>query len=146
MRDELQYSVVVTWDNDTGGEVNIGHFPGLRLDMPVEFGGEGRYPCPDELFLSAVAACLLTTFLYFKKTMKIELERFHVSARQRIGKPKEDGYRITRIDASITVKVKSQERRKAERCVELAKKYCHITRTLETAVPIRISTQIEVEN
>lgn len=146
MKDKLQYSVEVTWDNHTGGEVNIGRFPGLRLDMPVEFGGEGRYPCPDELFLSAVSACLLTTFLYFKKGMKIELEEFHVSAKQTIEKPKTDGYRMTGIDASIRVKVRRQDRRKAEKCVELARKYCHITRTLETAIPIRISTEIQVGN
>lgn len=146
MKDELEYRVEVTWDKETGGEADIEHFPALRLDIPVEFGGGGRYPCPDELFLSAVAGCLLTTFLYFKKVMKLHLEDFHVSAKQTIEKPKQDGYRITGIDALISVKVKTQERRKAERCVELAKQYCHITRTLETAIPLRISTQIQLEN
>ena len=145
MKDELEYNVEVKWDNQTGGEVDIGHFPTLRLDMPVEFGGEGRYPCPDELFLSAVAACLLTTFLYFRKAIKFHLEGLHVSAKQTIEKPKVDGYRIRGIDASIRVKVKTQERRRAEKCVELAKKYCHITRSLETAIPIHISTQVELK-
>jgi len=142
----MEYRVDVKWNNELGGEVEIRHFSALRLDMPVEFGGGGRYPCPDELFLSAVAACLLTTFLYFRKRMKFHLEGFHVSAKQTIEKPKVDGYRITGIDALIRVKVRSRDRRKTERCVELAKKYCHITRSLETAIPIRISEQIQVQS
>lgn len=146
MKDELEYNVEVKWDNQTGGEVDMGHFPILRLDMPVDFGGAGRYPCPDELFLSAVAACLLTTFLYFKKALKFHLQEYHVSAKQTIEKPGADGYRITGIDALIRVKVKAQERRKAEKCLELAKKYCHITRSLETAIPLRISEQIQVQS
>lgn len=145
MEDELEYVVGVKWDNQTGGTVDIGHFPPLRLDMPVEFGGGGRYPCPDELFLSAVASCLLTTFLYFKRAIKLDLKEFDVSARQTIDKPKASGYRISGIEALIRVKVRKQERRNAEKCIELAKRYCHITRTLETAIPIRISTQIQLE-
>ncbi len=146
MKDRLEYRVDVTWDKETGGAVNIGHFPSLRLDMPTDFGGRGRHPCPDELFLSAIAACLLTTFLYFKNTMRFPLEEFHVSATQTIEKPKIDGYRIMGIEALIRLKVKSEERPKAERCVELAKRYCHITRTLETAIPIHISTQFQSDD
>ena len=50
----LEYVAELIWDNQSGGEINIRNFPPIKLDTPVEFGGKGKYPCPDELFVSAM--------------------------------------------------------------------------------------------
>lgn len=61
----MSFPVELKWDGETGATA-LTKGQQLKVDMPVEFGGLGRAPCPDELLAASVAGCLLTTFLYFK--------------------------------------------------------------------------------
>ena len=67
----LKYRVNVSWNDESGGTVQMEKFPTFRLDMPVEFGGQGRFLGPEELLLASVGGCLLTTLVWFKKQMRI---------------------------------------------------------------------------
>jgi hypothetical protein len=40
-----EYEERLIWNGESGGKIEDGKLTGLRLDMPVEFGGGGRYPC-----------------------------------------------------------------------------------------------------
>jgi organic hydroperoxide reductase OsmC/OhrA len=141
----LKYQVKLLWDKRSGAEVSIGEFPKLKLDMPAEFGGEGKYPCPDELFLSAVGGCLLTTFLYFKNKINLRLNGLKISVIGTIDmiSPAE-GYRVTGIEATMQVEVEESEKVKAEKCARLSEEYCHITRTLEGVIPIKVLKEIKL--
>jgi uncharacterized OsmC-like protein len=141
--EELRFQANLTWDGESGGEVSAGKFQGLKLDMPTEFGGKGRYPCPDELFLSAVAGCLLTTFLYFKKRLSVHVIGFRISISATL-RGGAEGYRLAGMEATILAEAKKSNEPEVKRCIELAKRYCHITRTLEKAVPIKILDRIMV--
>jgi len=140
----LKYEVVLAWDKETGGEAHIGSFPAIRLDMPVEFGGKGRFPCPDELFFSAVGGCLLTTFLYYKKKLRLRLKGLQIPVKGTVDFTGKKGYEITGIEA--TFKIETDETERAKECAELAKHYCHIARSLEPTIPIKISTKIKHTN
>jgi uncharacterized OsmC-like protein len=139
----LEFGVKLRWDGETGGEVDIGRFPALKLDMPIRFGGKSRYPCPDELFLSSVAGCLLTTFLYFKSKLHVQLERFEISISGSLDTELE-GHRMAGIEAIIHVEAKKIDEINVRRCIELTKKYCHITRTLEKVMSIKIVEKMNV--
>jgi organic hydroperoxide reductase OsmC/OhrA len=141
---KLEYEVKLIWDNESGGDAYISGFPKLKLDMPVEFGGKGRFPCPDELFFSAVGGCLLTTFLYFKERLKLNLRGLQVSVRGTVDSVGPKGYRIKDIEATFHVEVDEEEKLKAEECTELARDYCHLTRSLERGIPIEVWSEIEV--
>lgn len=106
----LKYKVELIWDMESGGKVHIRKFPLLRLDMPVEFGGKGRFACPDELFFSAVGGCLLTTFLYFKEKLKLHLRGLQVLVKGMAELIGTEGYRITGIEAIIHIKVSRRDR------------------------------------
>jgi len=138
---DLRYEVELAWDKETGGEARSGSFPVIRLDMPVEFGGKGRFPCPDELFFSAVGGCLLTTFLYYKKKLRLRLGGLQVLIKGSVDFIGKKGYEITGIEA--TLKIETDDTERAKECAELAKYYCHITRSLEPAIPIKVSTNIK---
>lgn len=140
----LKYEVELTWDGETGGEAHIGSFPALRLDMPVDFGGKGKFPCPDELFFSAVGGCLLTTFLYFKEKLRLHLRGLQVSVKGAVDLIGKKRYQIMGIEALIKVETDENERLKAKECAELARDYCHITRSLEPSFPIKISAEIQI--
>ncbi len=130
------------WDGESGGEISIGNHPPLRLDTPVEYGGRGRYPCPDELFLSAIGGCLLTTFLYFKRKVRLHLEGLQISVSGNVNLIGPEGYRITDLKAVLRVKTSKGEESNVKKCVEWAKDYCHITRAL--TVPIKLEHKIEL--
>ena len=132
----------LTWDGQSGAEVTIGTTHTLRLDMPPEFGGMGRYPCPNELFFASIGGCLLTEFLYFKKQLNFTLKGLHVDVEGTEEMSGLEGYRITRIKATLTVETIESDQYEAETCAELTKKYCPLTRTLEKAVRVDIITEI----
>ncbi|MEM3527682.1 MAG: OsmC family protein [Candidatus Bathyarchaeia archaeon] len=142
---DLDFRVKLRWDGKTGGTVYIDGRPRLRLDMPVDFGGGGKYPCPDEIFLSSIAGCLLTTFLYFKAKLHVQVEKFEVSVEGILG-VRADGYEVERVDAHLFIESRDVDEANLRRCVELTRKYCHITRTLEKAFPIRIFEEIRTIN
>jgi len=141
----LDFRVNLRWDGKTGGRVYIAGRPRLRVDMPVEFGGGGRYPCPDEIFLSSIAGCLLTTFLYFKDKLHVQAKRLEISIEGVLG-AKADGYEVERVDAHFRIEPGDVDEANLRRCVDLTKRYCHITRTLEKAFPIRIFEEIKSVN
>ena len=139
--EHLEYQIHLFWDGESGGKID---FKGsaLRLDTPVEFGGKGRYPCPDQLLFSAVGGCLLTTFLYFQRKLSFHLNGFHITVGGDIDLDGPEGYRITRIKAILHVKTIEGEDAKAKDCAKLTKDFCHITRALEKVVPTEISAEV----
>jgi len=140
--EKLKYEANLVWDGESGAEVCIGQRHRLRLDMPVEYGGKGRFPCPDELFFSAAGGCLVTTYLYFMRKLRLRLRGLQVSVKGTVGSAGPSGYRIRGIEAAIHVEVDGEERSKAEECAELTRRYCHITRSLEPAFPVEVSIDV----
>jgi len=137
----LKFRVSVSWDDVSGGEVQLEKFPTFGLDMPIEFGGKGRFLGPEELLLSSVGGCLLTTLVWFKKQMDIaSLEELKVGVEGTWEKMRE-GWRITKIDATIKFQAKEDEQEKVEECVEMAKNFCHITRSLEKGILVEVHTE-----
>jgi len=134
----LEYEITLVWDTKSGGRAFIRDFRPLEFDMPTEFGGGSRFPCPDEHLFSAVGGCLLTTFLYFRKRLRLSLRDLRVSVRGTVDSVGPKGYRITGIEASIAVEVDAREKSKAEKCAELTKDYCHIARSVEAGFPVKV--------
>ena len=138
----LEYNIRLLWDEESGGEAYVRNFPPLQFDMPTDFGGKSRSPCPDELFFSAIGGCLVTTFLYFKNRLDLKLLGLRVSVQGTVGSVGLKGYRIKSIKTALYVEVDEKETVKAEKCAELAKEFCHLTRSLERGVPIEAQYEI----
>jgi uncharacterized OsmC-like protein len=112
--------------------------------MPLEFGGKNRFPCPDDLFFSAIGGCILTTFLYFKNKIKLNLRDLRIVVQGKVNSVGAKGYRIMGIEVFINVETDEREKSKAEKCVELAKDYCHLTRSIEQGIPIKILYDVKI--
>ncbi len=138
---KLSYTVSVEWDGETGGYARLGKGKEVRVDTPPEFQGRGVGYCPDELFVSSIASCVLTTFLYFKNKLKLELKGLSVKAYMKVVR-EETGYWIRGLEIKVTGSVEKEEREKFMKCLQLAKKYCHITRALSD-VGLQITGEIK---
>lgn len=139
----LRYGAAVRWDKESGGEVSCKNTVDFRVDTPTEFSGTGRYPCPDQVFLASLGGCLLTTFLHFKRRFDFEVEDVRVSVDGEVALVGAEGYRTEWVEVILHIKVKSGEGTLARRCAELARDYCHITRTIEKALPITVYVEVE---
>lgn len=136
----LRFRVQLLWDGETGAESKTSKGT-IQMDMPEEFGGLGRSPCPDEVFLSAIGGCLITTFLFFKRRFNAYIKDLSVNV---------DGdvafingtYRITKVTAKLRISTIESERERAERCGRLAVKYCHITNSIKPAIDVEVTYEI----
>ena len=139
---ELGYRVELTWDGETGGSVECDDCGDLRIDMPEEFSGNGQSPCPDQLFLASLGGCLLTTFLHFAKRLQLEVQDVNVFVEGKIFLRKGVGYRISLVEAKIRVIADAEDMELAEKCSELARDYCHITRSIEDSIQVDVSIEV----
>jgi len=139
---ELDYSVEARWDGSTGGVAEAGDFK-VGFDTPPEYGGRGSAPCPDQLFLAALGGCLLNTFISFKNRLGAETVDVSVSVSCRVELRGGEGYRLASVSATLNIVSVHRMEALNRRCAELAVEHCHLTRSIESAVPVDCVIRVE---
>ncbi len=139
--EQLEYHAQSTWDGKTGGTTTISDDRQIVYDTPTTYGGRGMGICPDEIFVSAVLGCLNNTFLDFQRRFELKLVSLDLKGKA-TAKFDGEGYTITGISISGEVVVGKDELETGERCIELMKEYCHLTRTIKTCIPIEYDFSI----
>jgi len=142
----LNYEARGIWDRKTGGRIRFPGLPDVRFDTPISFGGLGAYACADQLFLSSLAACLITTFLFFKRKLRFTPISVEANVKARIALVRGRGYRFSGIKADLLVFSKTDDLVVARRCADLAIAYCHLTRTIGEVVPMRVKSRVRVRS
>ncbi|MEM2110058.1 MAG: OsmC family protein [Candidatus Odinarchaeota archaeon] len=141
MSENLEYNVKLEWDKKTGGQAYFKENPPLKFDMSKEFGGEGKHYCSDEIFLAAISGCLLETYLYISKKMRLKLTQLNVAATSKVQSTR-DGYYIKELLFQFEITgLKSQED-KLKECLELAIHYCHLTRAITPQIKTTFTHKI----
>ena len=140
--ERLVFRVEAEWDGETGVEVSFREHPSIRLDMASEFGGLGRYPCPDEVFVSSIAGCIATTFLYFARKMGVRLNSLNLEVEMSVVLRRGAGYRISEVKVKPRVTVPPGESEKALSCAKFAERYCHITSSISDCIPIKFNVDV----
>ncbi|MFW9843659.1 MAG: OsmC family protein, partial [Candidatus Thorarchaeota archaeon] len=100
--------------------------------------------CPDELFVSSILGCLNNTFLDFQRKFEMVLKAFTLNGVATAIFDGE-GYMITGMKVSGEVVVGEDELQTGERCIELMKEYCHLTRTIKQCLPIEYDITVREE-
>lgn len=135
----------MSWDGKSGAKVSLGKSSNLHVDIPREFGGEGKYLCPDDLFFSAIGGCLLTTFLYMRRKLEFNMKSLRVVVNGDVQSKGPEGFRVTGVRVNLSVETDSEGEVEARKCIEMTEKFCHITRSIEKAIPIRILSNVVVK-
>jgi organic hydroperoxide reductase OsmC/OhrA len=133
--EHIVYHAQSEWDGKTGGTTTITDDRQIVYDTPKTYGGRGEGICPDEIFVSAVLGCLNNTFLDFQRRFEMELVSLDLRGKA-TAQFDGEGYTITGISISGEVVVAEGEKETGERCVELMKQYCHLTRSIRACIPI----------
>ena len=145
LKERLQYVAEAQWDKETGGEVTANGF-NISFDTPTDYGGNEKHPCPDQLFLASITGCLMNTFLYYKSHMGVETEDIKIGADAEIKLVNPLGYRISGIDVHIQIWSTEDEADLNRTCAERARDYCHLTKSIESAIPINVEITIQEVN
>lgn len=108
--------------------------PVIRVVTPPEFkGGKPGKHSPEDLFVGAVAACKMTTFCAMAEKLDIGLQSLKVDATGYLGQAETRGMAFTKIDTHLIIAIDDEDNRKsAEKCVDLTKKYCLITNSIKS--------------
>lgn len=138
----VRYEARGVWDHKTGGKIHLPGFQDLKFDTPTEFGGLGRYACADQLFLSSLAACLIATFLYFRRKLRFTPIHVEADVKAKIALVGGRGYRFSGVKAVLLVLSKKDDLVVARRCAGLAVAYCHLTQTVGEVVPMSVKSQV----
>jgi len=145
LKERLHYSTEARWDGETGGEVTSKDFK-ILFDTPRDHGGNEMHPCPDQLFLASITGCLMNTFLYYKVHLGVETEDIKINAEADIRLVNPVGYRINEIKAHIQVWSNQEEADLNRTCAERARDYCHLTKSIEGAIPINVEITVHMNS
>jgi peroxiredoxin-like protein len=134
MENEHTYRVVAWWASGKTGLVKSDSAPNaIHFTTPPQFGGvEGRWS-PEDLLLSAVASCFTSTFHALAERSSFHFTDLEVEVEGCVNKS-ESGYMFSEIVIRPTVKIPiDEDRPRAERLMEKAKRLCLVSRALAVA-------------
>ncbi|MFW9805362.1 MAG: OsmC family protein [Candidatus Thorarchaeota archaeon] len=139
--ESIEYHATSEWDGKTGGTITVSDARQIVYDTPKTYAGRGEGICPDEIFVSAVLGCLNNTFLDFQRRFEMELISINLEG---ITKAVFDGegYKIIGFKVTGNVVVGEDELETGQRCVELMKQYCHLTRTIRECIPFEYDIKV----
>jgi len=128
----------------TGGTAILDGFT-QPFDTPREYGGNETAPCLDQLLMASLAGCIINAFNYYRRTLEAETRDLTVDASTDIELTETNGYRVTGINIDIQVWSDQENQELNQKCAERAKEYCHLTKSIEPAIPITTKITLHVE-
>lgn len=144
--DVQRYSVFATWSGDGSGCGTM-KLPQGELTIPIggakALGGCGTGTNPEELLLAGIAACFVNTWAIFLAKLSISYAEPSVSVSGELGKDPAGGFRMlsTSIRARVPVPLLAERRADVEKTLQLAEKYCIISKVAKAAMPVTVEIE-----
>lgn len=138
------YAMDVAWDGDGAGS-GILRAPDGGFTLPIggstDLGGCGKGANPEQLLLSAVGACFVSTWAIFLKKLGIPYAEPSLSLRCSLAADPAGGFKVEKVEISCAVPQPLLETRRAEieKTLKLAEKYCIISKVARAAMPVEVS-------
>jgi len=138
--DEHLYSVKVRWTEGKKGLIKKEDGEKIEISTPPDFGGPPGYWSPEEFFVSSIASCLMTSFLYFVLKNNVKLISYENKAIGKVEKVEKKGYVFTDVEVEVSVRIdKSEDIDKIKTFLGLAEKYCLISNSTNVNISVRNS-------
>ncbi len=100
MAEEISFKNQVIWTEGAKGEIAFPTHQKIEFALPAEFGGVEGLPSPEDIYVAAANACVLTTTLARAKKHNVALISYKSEASgvlERVG----DGREVTRIEVKV---------------------------------------------
>jgi organic hydroperoxide reductase OsmC/OhrA len=126
-----EFPVTVTWTGGKEGTITLEGKPELPLSSPVHWEGKPEAYAPQDLFISAVTGCYITTFASMMKRMKQPLTAHQAIGRALLHQHPEGGWHFTDIYITMNITIpKEANLAQVKRAVTLTEKYCQVSRSV----------------
>ncbi|MFX1474157.1 MAG: OsmC family protein [Promethearchaeota archaeon] len=126
-----EFKVAITWPGEYPGNIGFKDRAGLSLSSPPEFGGQAGSYTPQELFVSSIASCYLTTFTFFLNRMKLSVDSLTMEGCGVVEQVPEGGWRFREVMVTMNIRLTNADATaKISRAIELSEKYCMVTRSV----------------
>jgi uncharacterized OsmC-like protein len=122
-------------------EVDFGKdsIPTLNLDEPKEVpGGEETGPNASMLLGAAVGNCLSASLIFCLEKKRIPFTDIKSKVTLKRQRNEKGFWRISEIDVEIFPDFLDGENRDYERCIEIFRNYCIVSRSVESGIPINV--------
>jgi peroxiredoxin-like protein len=130
------YNVDISWTKERQGEMSSPElFTVIEIATPPQFpnGVEGIWS-PEHLFTSAVASCLMTTFLSIAENSKLEFTAFSCKSHGKLEQI-EGKFLMTEVILEPTVTIANEsDREKADRVLQKSEQHCLISNSIKSKV------------
>jgi organic hydroperoxide reductase OsmC/OhrA len=130
-----RYEISLSRQSDHSAVIHNDSASPVAGGVPPQFDGKPGFWSPEELLMSAVALCFMTTFQSFALKERIEILSYTSSAVGILDKT-QAGLLFTQIELQIKIRVNRGVRETVIPLIERSKKYCIISNTLRPAVEV----------
>ena len=138
------YAMDAAWDGDGTGS-GVLRAPDNAFTIGIggstDLGGCGKGANPEQLLLSAVGACFVSTWAIFLKKLQIPYAEPSLSLRCSLMADPAGGFKVEKIEISCAVPQPLLETRRPEieKTLKLAEKYCIISKVARASMPVEVS-------
>jgi organic hydroperoxide reductase OsmC/OhrA len=130
------YKVKSRWIADKRVLLEAKGKPSIDIATPPDFGGPEGFWSPEELFVSSINTCVLTTFLFFAQRQNVKFLSYQTEAEGTV-EMVEGVLMFTRVIVRPIIEVEDQQTAAAIRqTLEKAEKYCLISSSVNTQVTV----------
>ena len=140
--EKYTYNTQLRWTSELMGNLSSKGRPKIEVATPPEFGGHMGIWSPEDLFLSSVEVCILTTFLWFVNKEHVNLKSYSSKATGTVEKI--DGkYIFNSIYIELEIGISSDDNRSiVEKILKKAPRACLISNSIKTDVHIKSKINI----
>ena len=119
------------------GVLDAATLPEMAVGPPPQFGGIGGRYSPEDLLLSAIASCHMTTLAAVVRHKGIPLLSYRATANASLDKTK-DGLRFTSLRLLVEATTNAGREAELERAIERAEKVCIVSNALSIQVHLEV--------
>ncbi len=111
--------------------------PQLLVDEHPPIGA-GRGPNPARMLATAVGHCLASSFLFCVRKARVEVKAFAVRVEGTMVRNERGRLRIGEIKVRLAPQVRSEDRERIARCLDLFEDFCIVTQSVRQGLDVQV--------
>ncbi len=145
MEGTATFAISASWDlaAKEGRLANADGTLDLAHGSAPALGGKAGTPNPEELLLSAVAACYVQTWAIFLEKLRLDVPHPTLDAVATMEKDPAGGFKVTSVTLTPHVPKALFESRKADvdKTLSLAEKYCIVSKAVKASLALTVEAK-----
>ena len=137
------FPVRLVWTGGKSGNLIVDGKVAIKTGVPSGGPEAASFHTPEDLFVASAVMCYMNGFVEFARKMRIEFKSFECDAVGTLEKV-DRSFEVTKIEMKARVAIGTEDiRKKIDRALELAAKYCFIGNSMKC--PVLHDTEVVVE-